>query len=197
MAISLDSPVPLTKLDAVNIILRSRGQGPTATLGDDARGAAREALEALGAASLEVQGGDWNFNKDRKLKLTPNGSGDISVPAGLLGFVPTYTSVSKSLSQRGTRFYDLDNSTFKFTGPIYIEATIALPFEELPQAARWYITMLASYAFGNQNVPGDASLRPTSEQLSRAKANLESYDSKLVNRNLRTNPHFYRLRRRR
>lgn len=195
MTISLDNPRPISKLDAVNIILRSRGQGSAASLGAQARPAVKEAEEVLAATNLEIQGGDYNFNKERRLKLTPSAQKEIILPSGLLSFQVTYTSRYLNVTERDGKLYNLDESSYKFNTEVYIEATLGIPFEDLPQPVRWYVAILSSFQYANQVVPGDASLRPTEIQLARAKANFEQFDSKLTfNNNLRANPHFRRMR---
>lgn len=197
MAISLDNPVPLSKLDAVNVVLRARGRGPTAALGEAARPQAREAEDTLATALLEVLSGDWHFNKQENLKLTPDGSNEIVLPNNLLSFAPTSYSLGRSLSQIGTRLFDMDEATFKFTGPIFLEATFGYAFEDVPQPIRWYVALQAAFQFANQQTPGDASMRPSAEQLAVAHANARAFDARLRPRNLRVNPHFRRLRRNR
>lgn len=197
MAISLDTPVPLTKLDAVNVVLRARGRGPTAALGEAARPQAREAEDTLATALLEVLSGDWHFNKQEEMKLEPNASKEIHLANNLLSFAPTTYSLGRSLSQIGTRLFDMDKGSFKFDGPVYLEATLGYGFEDLPQPIRWYVALNAAFQFANQQTPGDASMRPSAEQLAVAHANARSFDARLRPRNLRVNPHFRRLRRNR
>ena len=198
MALSLDRPVALSKLDAVNIVLRSRGHSPASQLGEGSLGTTLEAEEALAAASLAVQTEEWSFNKDDSLKLDRNLDGEILLPENTLSFEPTGESEQLNLAQRGSRLYDRSNSTYVFEEDVYVSISLALAFEDLPQPARWYITMLASYDYGNQTVPGDASMRPTQMQVQKARELLDRFDNKTRERNLRArNPHFNRLRGRR
>jgi len=197
MAISLDTPVPLTKLDAVNVVLRARGISPTGALGEGARPTAREAEDTLGTALLGVLTGDWHFNKQQRLTLTPDANKEIGLPVNLLSFVPTYVSMDRSLTQNGTRLFDMDKGSFKFDGPVHLEATFGMGFEELPQPIRWYVALYAAFQYANQQTPGDASMRPSAEQLAAAHSIAQSFDAKLRPRNLRRNPHFQRMRRNR
>lgn len=194
MTISLDNPVRISKLDAVNIILQARGKNPTSQLGDGARTDAQDAENALAEASISVQQNEWSFNEDRERKLSRNSSSEIELPNNLLNFEPVSSSANLTVTQRGSRLYDTTKGTFKFDQDVTLAIKYALPFEDLPQPARWYITMLASFNFGNQSIPGDVSLRPTEVQISKAKAALETFDNKLRPHNLRNNPHFKRLR---
>lgn len=198
MAISLDRPVPLTKLDAVNILLQSRGEYPTAQLGDGARGAAQDAENALAQFNLTIQSEGWNFNTEEELELTPNASGHIYLPEGTVEFEPKYHKSTQLLTERSGRLYNRYGSTYVFTDAVTIRAVILLPYNEIPQPARWYIAIAGAYEYGNRNVPGDASMRPTELQVAKARSALESYDGKTSETNLKaTNPHFLRMRGRR
>lgn len=199
MAISLDSPVALTKLDAVNVMLRIRGESEATALGSTARKSVQDAEAHLAQTNLEVQSDEWNFNKEYKLQL------DISVddskvylPSGTLKVEPTWTTSYRALVQRGNLLYDQENSTYLFDaadGDIYVNITIARAFEELAQPMRWYIALLAASTYGNATASGDPALRITSEQLAKAKAAAERYDNGLLRKELPArNPHFARLR---
>lgn len=195
MALSLDRPVPLTKLDAVNLVLRARGHEPTAQLGEGARATAQEAEEALAAALLETLQEEWSFNKEDELRLQPDPAGNVYLPENLVSFEVTGPSEGLNVSARGNRLFDRDGGTFRFSGTVHLSAALALPFEDLPQPARWYITKKAAFDYGNQAVPGDPSLRPSLEEVQRARVLLDRFDNKLRRRNMRTgNPHFKRLR---
>ena len=198
MALSLDRPVALSKLDAVNIVLAARGHAPATQLGEGSLGSTLEAEAALASTSLAVQTAEWSFNKDDMLKLDRNSVGEVFLPENTLSFEPTGSSEHLNLAQRGSRLYDRDKSTFTFEEDVYVSITLALAFEDLPQPARWYITMVAAFQYGNQTVPGSPSLRPTQMQVEEARIALDRYDNKNRQRNLRaTNPHFKRLRKRR
>lgn len=195
MALSLDRPSPLSKLDAVNMVLRSIGKTPAARLGQGARGDTLDAEAAVAQALLEVLQEEWSFNKDDKLLLKRNQSGEIYVPENLLSFEVTHTSEHLDIAQRGQRLYNRAESTFRFEEDVYVSASLALAFDDLPQAARWYIAVKAAFDFANTKVPGDPSLRPTAEQVREARVLLDRFDNKSRQRNLRTvNPHFNRLR---
>lgn len=195
MALSLDRPVPLSKLDAVNLVLRAIGKATTARLGQGARGEAQDAEAALSTALLEVLQDEWSFNKDDSLKLSRNTDGEIYLPENLLSFEVTGESEHLDVTQRGSRLYDRSKSSFRFDQDVYVSATLALSYEDLPQPARWYIAVKAAFDFANQKVPGDASIRPSSQQVEAARISLDRFDNKLRGRNMRAeNPHFKRLR---
>lgn len=198
MAISLTRPKRLDRLSCVNLILQAAGEDEVSNLGDGATESALNVAATLAAYSTAVQSEGWTFCTEESLKLSPNGSGEIYLPENLLTLEPTATSFYDRVQDRGGRLYDASASTFKFDRDVYLKAVLALPFDELPQAAAWYITILASIAYINGETPGDASLRPKNVEAERAKEALERYDSRLRKGSLKDkNPHFLRVRRRR
>lgn len=197
MSISLDRPTALSKLDAVNIILRARGKASATSLGEDARTSTIEAEQTLSQSNMSVLQEGWNFNTDRLL-LTPDTNSEIYLPNNIAAMEPIEGSASMQITERGGRLYDRYNSTYKFTAPVQMSVSLLLPFDHLPQVARWYIAIAASMDYGNSEVPGDPSLRTTERQLSMAKVALEQYDNRLASNNLReVNPHIYKMRGRR
>jgi hypothetical protein len=198
MALSLDRPVPLSKLDAVNIVLRARGQAPTAQLGEGSRGSSQEAEASLAEALLAVQSEEWSFNREEDLKIDLNQDGELLLPDNILTWQVTEKYATYNVTERGGKLYDRTKATTVFTESIHIEASLAHAFEDLGQPVRWYVTLLAAFNYGNQVVPGDSSIRPTLDQLRSARGMLEAYDNGFRSRNLRNvNPHFRRLRGRR
>jgi hypothetical protein len=195
MTLSLDRPTALTKLDAVNLLLAARGDTKVASLGNTASRAAVEAEDVLASTALEVMQDDWNFNTEEKLGLAPNSDGYIYLPENLLKFSPTYISAGLELADRGGRLYDRRNSTFAFSSTVYLKATFALAFDDCPQVVRWYFAIKAAFQYGNQNTPGDPSLRVDANHVAMAEAQFISYDRELGPKSLRqTSPHFMRIR---
>lgn len=156
---------PLTKLDAVNMMLASIGQAPVNTLAVAGIRDVSIAALALDNATREVLSLGWNFNTDSNYPLTPNGSGNILVPAGALEIDPTDPSVDAVIrSNDGTlMLWDKKNHTWTFTETIKCDIIWGAEFEHLPQAARSYIATRAARIFQSQ-VLGSAILFQFTEQ---------------------------------
>lgn len=198
MAISLTRPTRLDRLSCVNAILQAAGEDEVSNLGEGATESALSVSSILAAYSTSVQSEGWNFCTEFRLKLSPNASGEIYLPENIMTLEPVDESFFESVQDRGGRLYDSTKSTFKFDRDVYVKAVLALPFDELPQPAAWYITIQATLAYINSETPGDASLRPKSVEEQAAKAALERYDNRLRKGSLKdTNPHFFKARRRR
>jgi len=192
---SLEAPRRITELDAVNIMLRNIGETPVVTLGSTAKPTAQKAQEMLAEESIRVQSEGYNFSTERELKLEPNDEGEIRLPSNTLSFNPTTYSADRNLQEDGGKLYDVDNNSFQFDGPIYIQAVLAKPFASLPQPVRWFIAVSASLRFANSESPGSSSMRFTAKDVEEAKSSMDKYDRRLRKGGMRKhNPHVRRIR---
>lgn len=156
------SPQPMTELDAVNLMLMSAGETPLASLLDDTRNAdAIQARQTLLSVSREVQLEGWYFNTEYGVKLLPSAPtpGEIVVPynAVRLDIEPSSPLHYSTLDivQRGNRLYDLANHTYLFEEGVTATIVYFLPFEELPDAARFYIAVKSARRFRMNVTAGD------------------------------------------
>lgn len=189
---SLESPRRLTELDAINLMLRNIGEDPVVVVGPTSRPTAQKAKEMLAEESINTQSHGYNFCTTMALRLSPNEDGEIALPLNILSFTPVEDSEHLEVGERGGRLFDHGKNTFKFDRRVTLRAVMALPFDELPQPAIWYIAMAASMRFANSENPGGASLRVTSEDVLQAKIALERYDKRLKRGGLRVNNRFIR-----
>jgi len=137
----------MTKLEAVNKILRRAGGYPVAVLDEGGASAAAEAQRCLEEESKSIQSTGWNFNTRSKVQLTPDGSGFITMPAGTLHLDSDYSDATRNITHRGERLYDLDNNTNVFSAAIYVKLVELWEFHCLPEPVAEYITSAATFAF--------------------------------------------------
>lgn len=137
--------VPMSELDAVNVILMTVGEQPVNTLETPGLSEVSIARTTLHQVSRKVQAEGFVFNTEEGYRIPPDLDGHINLPPNTLRVTPT--DRSRRLVQRGTRLYDIDNKTFKFKDPVELDLVLFLPFEELSQAARDYITIRAAREF--------------------------------------------------
>lgn len=143
-----------TELDAVNIMLGTIGESPINSL-DAATGVvdAVTARSILAEVSVQVQEEGWHFNTDYEFDLTPDTNGYIYVPSNAIEVDTSPYSREYDVAIRGNKLYDRGNKTYVFSKPLKADLTILLEFNELPQAARHYITIRAARVF-QQRVVG-------------------------------------------
>lgn len=172
---SLASIQPTTELEAVNELLAAIGEAPISNLITSNRNDVDMAVDALRATSRTVQLDGWRFNTELGLELVPDSTyswtdtdGDTTTlnvwekPSGLGEWRITpdqgqfdldiIIRPSKQYAGGGTLiFYDrelnrdgLDSDDYE---SLYIDAVWLFDFDEIPQAARNYITRLAAFRF--------------------------------------------------
>lgn len=156
--------VPTSELEAVNECLENIGQAPVSTIAGDLGVDAQVALNFVRKINRELQSSGWYWNTEINYKLTPNGDGDILLPSNTLAVDTTGTSSDLDLVQRGSRLYDRVNHTYTFTEPVYVELTVGLTFEELPETARRYISMRAARMFQDR-IEGTSSQSDTDDEI--------------------------------
>ncbi len=144
---------PTTELEAVNIILSGIGEAPISSFAEVTADVSL-ARNILAEISRETQTEGWQWNTEDDFPLTPDAAkGEIKLP-------PTAIRVhfrepdDRELTIRGQRVYDRVNHSFIFSPGvrILVTLTLLLPFEDLPEAARRYITLKAARVFQERTV---------------------------------------------
>lgn len=183
MALSMTS-----ELDAINIMLGTIGESPINSL-DAATGVvdAVTARAILSEVSVQVQEEGWHFNTDYAFVLTPDTNGFIYIPGNAIEVdTSEYDSSGLDVAIRGNRLYDRKNKTFQFQKDIKADLTILLEFNELPQAARHYITVRAARVFQQRVVGSDTLGSFTEKDEARALRSMRRYESKTADYNILT-----------
>ena len=178
-----------SELDAINIMLGTIGESPINSL-DAATGVvdAVTARAILSEVSVQVQEEGWHFNTEYEFILTPSlDTKEIYIPANTIEVdASEYDRNDIDVAIRGNRLYDRKNKTFQFQQDIKADLTILLEFNELPQAARHYITVRAARVF-QQRVIGSDTLGSFSEKdEARALRSMRRYESKTADYNILT-----------
>jgi hypothetical protein len=148
---------PTSELEAVNTILAVIGESPISSLQEGAAVAdAVLAQTTLSEVSRQVQTKGWHFNTDKGIKLLPSVGGNIIIPSNCLRVDSVADSFGIDVAHRGNRLYNRTTHTYTFDGEITVDMVVLLPFDELPQAARHYITVKAARVFQARTVGSDA-----------------------------------------
>lgn len=187
---------PSTELEAVNYLLFSIGETPVNTLDEDAtEPIALVAHRTLHQISRQVQAMGLHCNSETDYLLRRDVNGYLWVPVNTLKADASDPTVDVVL--RGQRLYDRANHTYRFDRDLRVDLVLFLPFEELPQVVRDYITVRAVRVFQSK-VLGSEALHSFSVQ-DEAEARLamiqEEVDS--GDYNILRNPDVTRMLRRR
>lgn len=178
-----------SELDAVNIMLGTIGESPLNSL-EAATGVvdAVTARAILSEVAVQVQEEGWHFNTEYEFELTPSmDTKEIFVPFNCIeADASAYDRSDVDVAIRGTRLYDRKNKTFAFEQPIKADLTLLLEFNELPQAARHYITVRAARVFQQRVVGSDTLGTFTEKDEARALRSMRRYESKTADYNILT-----------
>jgi hypothetical protein len=141
-----------TELDAVNVILSTLGLPPLNALPDSGNAVTEMARSLLKETLREVLTKSWHFNTEDDYPLTPDTLG-ADVHRVDLNKVndSTYNVVL-----RGQALYNKAQRSSIFTGALRGSVVFFLAFEEIPEAARYYITVKAARRFVSRSVGSQA-----------------------------------------
>lgn len=129
-------------LEAVNTVLRMLGEAPVNSL-DGEFGLAQQANDILIDSSRRLQMEGWTFNTDYERLLQRNQDNEVLVGNNVLRVVVhQYNYPDLDVVQRGNKLYDRKANSYQFTKDLKADVTYVLDWEELPQHARHYITVM-------------------------------------------------------
>jgi hypothetical protein len=173
----------MSELDAVNKILAATGDSPVATL-DDSYIQSKLAQQELQRASRDVQIKGWWFNEEENVSLNPDVNGFITLAPNVLKV--SAVGDGATIIQRGNKLYDRGNRTYVFTEAVTADIIIGLTWNELPQAARAYITDMAAVKFNNSFYGAEDTKRILEANLAMSELDLRHADTDARDINLLT-----------
>lgn len=190
-------PMPITRLEAVNTLLRAIGQsGVVSLLGSDANTDTTNAIQTLDVALREVLSRGWHCNTEKGYPIDPSPEGFIYLPANTMSIDTAQRDNDLDLVWRGSRLYDRANHTFTIGKTVYVDLVLALDFEELPQSLRSYIAVMAARRFATEELSTAESYRFTKQDEIDAEAHALDEDSRNDDRTMaQASPHVARMRR--
>ena len=145
-----------TELDAINTMLTTIGESPVNSISASTADT-RIAQLILQEVDRATQIKGWNWNTEKDVPLTRNGSNEIVLSANVVRIdVSRREYPSVEVVQRGNKLWDKKNKTFTFTADLKGEVVYLLPFTDLPEQARYYIVVRSARLF-QQRMIGDAT----------------------------------------
>jgi hypothetical protein len=177
------SQTPLTELDAINLMLSVIGEAPINVLSDEPQTVdVSLAQKQLGNTLNEVQSKGYNFNREYNITLLPDGNGNINVPTNYtrVQIDEAHGDTSMDIVHRGTRLYDRKNRTYVFTKNVVVRCIVLLPFDQIPECARRYISIKAARAFADRVMGDQATHAFTAMEEAQAKILLDNEEGENV-----------------
>ncbi len=182
---------PITELQAVNVMLSIIGEQPINTFAGTTYSEALLARTQLHNSSRAIQTEGLACNSEEHYTLNPTIDGYYMVPNDALDINPT--EVGLDVVWRGTRLYDRYNHTYVFTtSSMDVDIIFFLPFESLPEAARYYICIAAARRFAEDTIGSTDIVNFTEDDEHKALTALMRVESKSDDRTLLDNPEIFR-----
>jgi hypothetical protein len=137
----------MTKLEAVNAILRRLGLTPVAALDTGGISTQAQVERYLDDADRGCQAKGWHFNTRYNVELTQNGNGQVPVPASTYRIDTDGADSDTDVSVVGGLLYDLGNNTDVFNRNVRVTYVAHTAFTDLPQTFADYIVTEAAYQY--------------------------------------------------
>jgi hypothetical protein len=158
---------------------------------------AANAKQTLDDVARQTQMRGWEFNTERDVTIDPNTDGSITLPNNTLKVTSARCWSGNRLVPRGNRLFDPKKRTFNIGESVKVDLVVALEFQDLTEAARFYVTAVAARTFCLPKLPEPATFKYTEEVVESALATVEQEDTDLRDDTLKdSSPHFAQVSRR-
>ena len=165
-----------TKLAAVNVMLSNIGQAPTTTL-DSTNPQVNLAELILDQVSSDVQSEGWVFNTEKDYPFTPDSTtNEIAIPTNVLQIDQPW-GTDYSVVIRQNKLYDKLAHSYKWDKTQYLCVLWLFDFDDLPEAAKQYITTRAANLFAMRATGSTEIARYSEREEANARAALMEYET--------------------
>jgi hypothetical protein len=145
-----------SELEAVNTILSTIGESPLNSLSGSLPVDGTIAKNVLSEVSREVQSQGWHFNTHYKVTLSRDTDNKIPLATNIVRVEVDprrYSKVSYDIVQRNNFLYNLAKNEETFdTNFQDATAVYLLPFDEIPEQAKRYITIRSARIFHDRTL---------------------------------------------
>lgn len=186
---------PTTELEAVNVMLSVIGEAPVNSLEVSGMIDVSTAKQILHETSRRIQSQGWYCNTEKEYTLNKDTEGFLNLPLNTLKIDLSSSNDYNQIEPvvRGTKLYDKKNHTFVFTNDYKFDIIWFLPFTDLTEALRRYITISAARAFQKRFYSSDQLDAFTREDELYAKVEAEHADGEVADYNMVNNPSVYNI----
>tara|TARA_R110002153_G_scaffold96571_5_gene231055 strand:+ start:7 stop:618 length:612 start_codon:yes stop_codon:yes gene_type:complete len=180
-----DALAPTTELEAINVMLTNIGEAPVNSLESGVGLDASTAQIVLKESSRHTQAIGWFWNSEH-VRLSPDSSKNIILPLNTMKVRPIGQSSQYAYVYRSGKLYNREpfTNTFEFDSAVELEITYELPFNDLPETARRYITFVASRMFQERKLGVQSISQQNRNDEARANAVLRQEENHVARRNV-------------
>ena len=147
---------PTTEIEAINLMLAAIVMAPINSLVGTQTSDVAMAVRILNSSSREVQSSGYHFNSEYDWPLNVDQDDKIPLANNILRVDVNRAGFnSVDVIARGKFLYDKKTRSFTFTANLKGNVVLFLPFEDLPEAARFYIAIKASRKLQDKIIGSD------------------------------------------
>ena len=160
---SFISQVPMSELQAVNMLLAAIGEAAVSNLETATTVEVTQAKNLLSNTNRAIQQKGWHFNTEWDVVMSLDSENLVPVGSNILSIsIPNKLTTLRGRS--GSPYlYDLENNTFTFgSAPNNAVTIVLLDFIDTPQTFRQYVTLRSARIF-QEEIIGQSS----AEQINR------------------------------
>ena len=139
-----------SELESINTILSAIGEAPVNSLTGSLPIDATQAQNLLKESSRETQAAGWFFNRFYDYTLSLDTDSKIPLATNIMRVdlnINKYSPTTYNIIKRGGFLFNKKDNTYVFDKALDAEVILFLPFDELPENARRYITIRAARIF--------------------------------------------------
>ena len=144
-----------TELEAVNTLLHTIGEAPVNSLTGTLPIDATLANNTITEISREVQSAGWHWNTFYKYSLSLDTNSKIPLADNIMRVdldTGKYPLSTHDVIKRGSFLFNKQGNSFTFDEAVEANVIILLPFAELPENARRYITIRGARVFQDRTL---------------------------------------------
>ena len=177
-----------TKLESINTMLSTIGEAPVNSLTGSLPTDATMAINILDEINREVQAQGWKFNTSYKVTLSRNTDNKIPIGDDVMHVEFNHLKENRSSYDpvlRGSFLYNLATESFTWDKNFTeVRVVYPLPFEDIIEQARRFITIRASRIFHDRTLGANALHRFTKDDEFRALSSLKQAEASTADHNI-------------
>ena len=177
-----------TKLESINTMLSTIGESPVNTLTGTLPTDATMAINILDEVNREVQSQGWKFNSSYKVTLTRDTNNKIPIGNDVMHIEFNHLRENRSSYDpvlRGSFLYNLVDESFVWDKNFdNVRVVFLLPFEDVIEQARRFITIRASRIFHDRTLGASTLHRFSKEDELRALSFLKQAEASTADHNI-------------
>lgn len=173
-------PSSMTELEAVNVLLTTIGEQPVNTLAGNQVVDVTIAKQVLNEVTREVQSKGWHFNTEYRVRLTPNLSGEIVVPAD----TSRIDVADLDCTVRNGKLFNLGERTYQFSRTVEADIVFYQDFFDMPDVAKRYTTIKAARIYSDRMVNSETIHAFTAKDEQMALIDLKEFEGDVGDYNM-------------